>query len=103
MKEHIGTVVGRYKGKVKGWDVVNEAIEDDGTFRKTKYFEIIGEDYIRLAFQFAHEADPEAELYYNDYSMANPGRREGRCYYGEKVKGPGRENRWHRNAVPYSP
>lgn len=89
MKKHIGTVVGRYKGKVKGWDVVNEAIEDDGRFRETKYYEIIGEDYIRLAFQFAHEADPEAELYYNDYSMANPGRREGVVTMVKKLKAQG--------------
>lgn len=75
MKNHIFTVVGRYKGKVKGWDVVNEAIEDDGSWRKTKFYNIIGEDYIRLAFQFAHEADPDADLYYNDYSMAHEGRR----------------------------
>jgi endo-1,4-beta-xylanase len=89
MKEHIGTVVGRFKGKVKGWDVVNEAIEDDGTFRKTKYYEIIGEDYIRLAFEFAHEADPGAELYYNDYSMANQGRRDGVVAMVKKLKALG--------------
>ncbi|WP_291856922.1 endo-1,4-beta-xylanase [Marinilabilia sp.] len=77
MKNHIHTVVGRYKGRVKGWDVMNEAILDDGSFRKSKYYEIIGEDFIKLAFQFAHEADPEAELYYNDYSMAEPGKRSG--------------------------
>lgn len=76
MKNHIQTVVGRYKGKVKGWDVVNEAIEDNGEWRKSKFYEIVGEDFVKLAFQFAYEADPEAELYYNDYSMANPGRRE---------------------------
>ena len=75
MKNHIFTVVGRYKGKVKGWDVVNEAIEDDGSWRKTKFYNIIGEDYIKLAFQFAHEADPDADLYYNDYSMSHEGRR----------------------------
>jgi endo-1,4-beta-xylanase len=67
--------VGRYKGQVKGWDVLNEAIEDDGSWRKTKFYNIIGEEYIELAFQFAHEADPEADLYYNDYSMAHEGRR----------------------------
>lgn len=77
MREHITTVAGRYKGKIKGWDVVNEAILDDGTLRDSKFHQIIGENYIELAFQFAHEADPEAELYYNDYSMANPAKREG--------------------------
>nr|ADZ76537.1 xylanase [uncultured organism] len=76
MKNHIYTVVGRYKGKVKGWDVVNEAIEDNGVWRKSKFYQIIGEDFIKLAFQFAHEADPDAELYYNDFSMARKGKRE---------------------------
>ena len=76
MKDHITTIVKRYKGRIKGWDVVNEAIEDNGAYRKTKFYEILGEEYIPLAFQYAHEADPDAELYYNDYSMAQPGRRE---------------------------
>ena len=75
MKDHITTVVKRYKGRIKGWDVVNEAFEDNGDYRKTKFYEILGEEYIPLAFQYAHEADPKTELYYNDYSMSNPGRR----------------------------
>ena len=77
MKEHIFTVAGRYKGKVDGWDVVNEAIDDDGQMRKTKYYEIIGEDYVQKAFEFAHEADPGAELYYNDYNIEEPVKRAG--------------------------
>lgn len=77
LKSHIQTVVGRYKGKVKGWDVVNEAIMDDGSWRQSKLYKIIGPDFMKLAFRFAHEADPDAELYYNDYSMALPGKREG--------------------------
>jgi endo-1,4-beta-xylanase len=76
MKTHIQTLVGRYKGKVRGWDVVNESFEDDGSWRKSKFYQIIGEDYIKLAFQFAHEADSTAELYYNDFSMAKEGRRD---------------------------
>lgn len=76
MKDHIYTVVGRYKGRVKGWDVVNEAIVEDGSYRKSKFYEILGEEFIPLAFQYAHEADPDAELYYNDYGMNVPGRRD---------------------------
>ena len=75
MRSHIHTVVGRYKGRVDGWDVVNEAVLDDGSWRNTKFYEIIGEEYIKLAFQFAHEADPDAELYYNDYAMSQEGKR----------------------------
>lgn len=76
MKEHITTIVTRYKGRIKGWDVVNEAILEDGSYRKSPFYEILGEEFIPLAFQYAHEADPEAELYYNDYGMNVPGRRD---------------------------
>lgn len=76
MKSHINTVVTRYKGRVKGWDVVNEAIMEDGSYRKTKFYEILGEEFIPLAFQYAQEADPNAELYYNDYNE----------WFPEKVK-----------------
>lgn len=75
MKEHITTVVGRYKGRVRGWDVVNEAILEDGSYRRSKFYEILGEEFIPLAFQYAQEADPDAELYYNDYNEWYPGRR----------------------------
>lgn len=77
MKDHIDTVVGRYKGRVQGWDVVNEAILDDGSMRETMWYEIIGEDYIVKAFEYTHEADPDAELYYNDYSLEIPAKRDG--------------------------
>ncbi len=76
MKDHIYAVAGRYKGKIKGWDVVNEAIMEDGSYRKSPFYEILGEEFIPLAFQYAHEADPDAELYLNDYSMAEKGKRE---------------------------
>jgi endo-1,4-beta-xylanase len=76
MKDHIHTVVGRYKGKVNGWDVVNEVIGDDGELRKTKWLEIIGEDYIEKAYEYTREADPGAELYYNDCNIEFPSRKQ---------------------------
>lgn len=75
MRDHIHTIVGRYKGKIHGWDVVNEAFNEDGSYRETRWYEIIGEGYLPKAFEFAHEADPEAELYYNDFRMENPKKR----------------------------
>jgi endo-1,4-beta-xylanase len=77
MREHIHTVVGRYKGRIKGWDVVNEALEEDGTLRNSPWRRIIGDDYIAKAFEFAREADPDVELYYNDYSLENAPKRNG--------------------------
>lgn len=76
MRDHIFTVMSRYKGRVIAWDVVNEALDDDGQFRKTRWFEIIGEDYIKKAFEYAHEADPGAELIYNDFSLIKPVKRD---------------------------
>lgn len=78
LKKHIFEVVNRYKGAIYAWDVVNEAVPDGGTeiYRKTKFYEIIGEDYIELAFRYAHEADPNAQLFYNDYNTENQGKRE---------------------------
>ena len=89
MYNHIMTVVTHYKGKIKGWDVVNEAFEDDGSYRKSPYYNIIGPEFIELAFQFAHEADPNVELYYNDYSTAKPGKREAirKLVHNLKAKG----------------
>ena len=78
MREHIHTVVGRYKGKIKCWDVVNEAISDGGTnvLRNSLWLEIIGPDFIAKAFEYAHEADPNAILRYNDYGLENPAKRQ---------------------------
>ena len=89
MRDHIRTVVGRYKGRIKGWDVVNEAVNADGTMRQSKWLKIIGEDYIAKAFQYAHEADPQAELYYNDYSLENEPKRNGAVQLIKKLKAQG--------------
>jgi endo-1,4-beta-xylanase len=77
MHDHIMTVVGRYKGKIKVWDVVNEAIADGGTniLRVSPWSQTIGPDFIAKAFEYAHEADPKAILRYNDYSLENPAKR----------------------------
>lgn len=78
MKSHIETVVARYKGAVYAWDVVNEAVSDSGDelLRKSKWLEIIGEDFIAKAFEYAHTADPGALLFYNDYNESVPHKRE---------------------------
>ena len=79
MREHIHTVVGRYKGKIKTWDVVNEAIADGGgtnILRNSLWLQIIGSDFIAKAFEYAHEADPDAILRYNDYGLENPAKRK---------------------------
>ena len=72
MKDHIFTVMGRYKGRVNGWDVVNEALNDAGPLHKSKWVETVGPDFVQKAFEYAHEADPNAELYYNDFSLDKP-------------------------------
>jgi endo-1,4-beta-xylanase len=79
LKDHITQVVSRYKGKVYAWDVVNEAIDDSDSakiFRETKWYKICGEEFIAKAFQWAHEADPKAVLFYNDYNTENPVKRD---------------------------
>ena len=78
LKDHITTVVSRYKGKIFAWDVVNEVISDDPDkdFRESIWYQICGEDYIVKAFEWAHQADPNAILFYNDYNAANPEKRE---------------------------
>ncbi len=77
MKNHIEAVAGRYKGRIDGWDVVNEALNEDGTLRKSIFLDLMGPDFIQTAFELAAAADPEAELYYNDYNMCEPAKREG--------------------------
>ena len=101
LQEHIATVVGRYKGRVHGWDVVNEALAEDGSLRKSFWLDIIGEDYLEIAFRAAHAADPQAELYYNDFNMANPKKARGAVRMlkklldkGVPVHGVGLQGHW---------
>jgi endo-1,4-beta-xylanase len=78
MRDHIHTVVGRYKGRIQSWDVVNEALADRGTnvLRNSLWLQIIGPDFIAKAFEYAREADPDATLRYNDYGLEDPGKRQ---------------------------
>lgn len=78
LREHIHTVVGRYKGRVYAWDVVNEAVSDNPKemLRNSLWYQICGEEFISKAFEYAHEADPNAVLFYNDYSTESPGKRQ---------------------------
>ena len=101
MKDHIFTVMSRYKGRIHGWDVVNEAIMEDGRFRKCKWLEIIGEDYVLKAFEYARQADPDAQLYYNDYDFEERPKCEGIIRLirnlqskGARIDGVGIQGHW---------
>ena len=103
LKEHIQQVVSRYKGKVYAWDVVNEAVEDKGELvcRESAWYKICGEEYIAKAFQWAHEADPAAKLFYNDYNTENPAKRDkiykmlkGLLDAGVPIHGIGLQGHW---------
>ncbi len=89
LHDHIATVVGRYKGRIQSWDVVNEALNEDGTLRESLWLKIIGEDFIAKAFQYAHEADPQAQLTYNDYSLENEPKRKGALALIARLKAQG--------------
>ena len=87
--QHISSVAGRYSGKIKGWDVINEAILDDGSFRKNDFYNIAGEDYIFKSFEIAQKVDPSAELYYNDFSMYKPEKCDAAIVVANKIKDKG--------------
>jgi endo-1,4-beta-xylanase len=101
MKDHIFAIMDRYKGRIHGYDVVNEAIAKDGSFRRCKWLEIIGEDYVQKAFEFAREADPDAELYYNEYDFEFEAKTKGTIKLlknlqdsGIRVDGIGIQGHW---------
>lgn len=89
MESHISTLVGRYKGRIHAWDVVNEAFEDNGSWRKTHWYNLIGEDFIERAFRKAHEIDPKAELIYNDYNVWKPEKRKAILEMAKRLKAKG--------------
>lgn len=116
LKEHIQTLVGRYKGKIQSWDVVNEAINDGGNaqtgqtenLRNTPWLKAIGPEYLTLAFKFAHEADPQAKLYYNDYNIeVGPKHASSMVLLkrllkeGAPIHGVGIQGHWRTGSIPY--
>jgi endo-1,4-beta-xylanase len=80
MKTHIQTVVGHYKGNIKSWNVVNEAFNSDGSVQKSVWYEHLGPDYIARCFQYAHEADPQALLFYNDNNYVSQPKKSAAVY-----------------------
>lgn len=101
IENHINTIVGRYKGKIDTWDVVNEALNEDGSLRESIFLNIMGDQYIDYAFQLASIADPDAELVYNDYNLWKPEKREGVIRLvkqlqskGIKIDGVGMQAHW---------
>jgi endo-1,4-beta-xylanase len=89
MEDHINTVAGRYAGKIDSWDVVNEALNEDGTMRQSIFQNKLGDDYIKKAFDLAAKADPKAALYYNDYNIEQPAKRKGAIALIKKLKASG--------------
>jgi len=104
---HITTVAGRYDGKLYSWEVVNEALNEDGSLRNTIFLEKIGGDYIVEAFRLAQKAAPQTKLYYNDYNIELPRKRAGAIEIikkiqaaGVRIDGVGIQGHWNVNNVP---
>ncbi len=117
LQDHIRTLVGRYKGRIRSWDVVNEAINDGGNaqtaqtenLRNSPWLQSLGPEFLTLAFQFAHEADPDAILYYNDYGIeAGPKHASSMVLLkrliedGAPIHGVGIQGHWSTNNIPYT-
>jgi len=104
---HITAVAGHYDGKVLSWDVVNEALEENGSLRKSIFLQQLGEDYIVEAFRLAQKAAPHTELYYNDYNIEQPKKRAGAIEIIRKIKaagvridGVGIQGHWRASRIP---
>ncbi len=104
MNNHITTIVENYKGRIHSWDVVNEALNEDGTLRKSVFLNTYGKEYLTNAFKLAAKADPRTDLYYNDYNLCTPKKRKGAVELvknlqknGAKIDGVGEQGHWHLN------
>ena len=104
---HINTVAGRYDGKVYSWDVVNEALNEDGTLRNSIFLQKLGDDYVVEAFRLAQKASPHSKLYYNDYNIEQPQKRAGAIALikkiqaaGVRIDGVGIQGHWRADKVP---
>lgn len=107
LEHHISTVAGRYDGKVYSWDVVNEALNEDGTLRQSVFLDKLGDDYIVEAFRLAEKAAPRTKLYYNDYNIEQPKKRAGAIALikkiqaaGVRIDGVGIQGHWKAGSVP---
>ena len=108
IRSHIQTVAGRYAGKIDAWDVVNEALNEDGSLRNSVFLKTMGNEYLRLAFREAAKADANARLYYNDYNNEQPQKRAGTIRIikdlqenGIRIDGVGIQGHWHLGIVPF--
>ena len=106
-KDHITTIASRYNGKIYSWDVVNEALNEDGTMRKSIFLDKLGDDFVTEAFRIAQKAAPNTNLYYNDYNIEQPKKRAGAIALikkiqaaGVRIDGVGIQGHWHLNKIP---
>lgn len=117
LKGHISTLVGRYKGRIRSWDVVNEAINDRGNaqtaqtenLRNSSWLQAMGPEFLTLAFKFAHQADPDARLYYNDYGIESGPKHASSMVLlkrlvkdGAPIHGVGIQGHWSTAGIPYT-
>lgn len=106
--DHITTVASRYKDKVYSWDVVNEALNEDGTMRKSIFLDKMGEGFVVEAFKLAQSVSPKTKLYYNDYNIEQPKKRAGAIRLikqiqaaGVRIDGVGIQGHWNVNNIPF--
>ncbi|HMR88843.1 MAG TPA: endo-1,4-beta-xylanase [Saprospiraceae bacterium] len=107
LEYHINTIASRYDGKIEAWDVVNEALNEDGTMRKSIFLDLLGDDFVTEAFRLAQKATPNSELYYNDYNIEQPKKRAGAIELikkiqaaGVRIDGVGIQGHWSIKGMP---